>query len=146
MLENHFLHISDHLRLMFYKRVFAVIREREGSLTAMEVFSLEVIYLLGKPTISEFADFIGISRSAASYKVAMLIQKGYVLKEASENDKREFRLILTEKYLRYIKLYEDGVKQYVLEGEKKYTEEQLCSFKETLENVEAEYKNIEKLL
>lgn len=146
MLENHFLHISEHLRLMFYKRVFAVIREREGSLTAMEVFSLEVIYLLGKPTISEFADFIGISRSAASYKVAMLIQKGYVLKEASENDKREFRLVLTEKYLGYIKLYEDGVKQYVLEGEKKYTEEQLKSFEQTLLNAEEEYKNIEKLL
>lgn len=146
MLENHFLHISEHLRLMFYKRVFAVIREREGSLTAMEVFSLEVIYLLGKPTISEFADFIGISRSAASYKVAMLIQKGYVLKEASENDKREFRLILTDKYLGYIKLYEDGVKQYVLEGEKKYTTEQLKSFEQTLLNAEEEYKNIEKLL
>lgn len=146
MLENHFLHISDRLRLMFYKRVFSVIREREGSLTAMEVFSLEVIYLLGQPTISEFADFIGISRSAASYKVAMLIQKGYVLKEASENDKREFRLIITEKYLRYIKLYEEGVRQYVLEGEKKYTEEQLKSFEQTLESVEEEYKKLENIL
>ena len=146
MLENHFLHISDRLRLMFYKRVFSVIREREGSLTAMEVFSLEVIYLLGKPTISEFADFIGISRSAASYKVAMLIQKGYVVKEASENDKREFRLILTEKYLGYIKLYEDGVKQYVLEGEKKYSPEQLKAFEQTLLNIEDDYKHIENIL
>lgn len=146
MLENHFLHISDHLRLMFYKRVFSVIREREGSLTAMEVFSLEVIYLLGKPTISEFADFIGISRSAASYKVSMLIQKGYVIKEASENDKREFRLIITEKYLRYVKLFEDGVRQYVLEGEKKYTPEQLKAFEQTLTNIEDNYKSIEKLV
>ena len=146
MLENHFLNISDNLRLMFYKRVFSVIREREGSLTAMEVFSLEVIYLLGKPTISEFADFIGISRSAASYKVSMLIQKGYVLKEASENDKREFRLIITEKYLKYITLFENAVKQFVLEGEKKYSEEQLKAFEQTLLSMENDYKNIEKLI
>jgi len=112
MLENHFLHISDKLRLAFYKRVFSVVREREGSLSAMEVFSLEVIYLLGAPTVSEFADFIGISRSAASYKVAMLMQKGYITKEASENDKREFKLVLTEKYLKYVKLYEERHELY----------------------------------
>lgn len=146
MLENHFLHISDKLRLAFYKRVFSVVREREGSLSAMEVFSLEVIYLLGAPTVSEFADFIGISRSAASYKVAMLMQKGYITKEASENDKREFKLVLTEKYLKYVKLYEESLKFFVIQGEKKYTHEQLSEFENTLTALEESYSKIEDLI
>ncbi|MBR5253336.1 MAG: MarR family transcriptional regulator [Clostridia bacterium] len=146
MLENHFLKISDTLRLAFYKRIFSVVREREGSLSAMEVFSLEVIYLLGKPTVSEFADFIGISRSAASYKVSMLIQKGYILKEASENDKREFRLVLTEKYLQYIKMYEESLKLFVKQGESKYSTEQLTEFEKNLSILESSYSEIEKLL
>jgi DNA-binding MarR family transcriptional regulator len=146
MLENHFLQISDTLRLAFYKRIFSVVREREGSLSAMEVFSLEVIYLLGKPTVSEFADFIGISRSAASYKVSMLIQKGYILKESSENDKREFRLVLTEKYLQYIKMYEESLKLFVKQGESKYSTEQLTEFEKNLTILESDYSEIEKLL
>ncbi len=146
MLENHFLNISDHLRLAFYKRVFSVVREREGSLSAMEVFSLEVIYLLGKPTVSEFADFIGISRSAASYKISMLMQKGYLTKETSESDKREFRLILTEKYLKYIKMYEESLKFFVTQGEKKYTEEQLKAFEDNLLMLEENYHEIEDLI
>jgi DNA-binding MarR family transcriptional regulator len=146
MLENHFLKISDTLRLAFYKRIFSVVREREGSLSAMEVFSLEVIYLLGKPTVSEFADFIGISRSAASYKISMLIQKGYILKEASENDKREFRLVLTEKYLQYIKMYEESLKLIVRHGESKYSTEQLTEFEKNLTILEDGYSEIEKML
>ena len=146
MLENHFLKISDTLRLAFYKRIFSVVREREGSLSAMEVFSLEVIYLLGKPTVSEFADFIGISRSAASYKISMLIQKGYILKEASGNDKREFRLVLTEKYLQYIKMYEESLKLIVRQGESKYSTEQLTEFEKNLTILEDGYSEIEKML
>lgn len=146
MLENHFLKISDKLRLAFYKRIFSVVREREGSLSAMEVFSLEVIYLLGKPTVSEFADFIGISRSAASYKVSMLIQKGYILKEASESDKREFRLVLTEKYLQYIKMYEESLKLFVKQGESKYSLEQLTEFEKNLLILEDGYSEMERML
>ena len=76
MLEEELLQITNLLRLHFYKRIFAVVREREGSLTAMEVFAVDVIHALDKPTISEFADFLGISRSNATYKIHSLEQKG----------------------------------------------------------------------
>ena len=138
MLENHIMRITDKIHLQFYRRLFSIIKEREGSLTAMEVFAVEVIHALGSPTISEFADFLGISRPGASYKVSSLIQKGYVVKEASEDDKREFRLNLTEKYYNYIGLYEDGVKQYVREMEQKFTLEQLATFDAYLTAVESQ--------
>ena len=138
MLEEHIMRISGKIHLNFYKRLFSIIKEREGSLTAMEVFAVEVIHALGSPTISEFADFLGISRPGASYKVASLIQKGYVVKEPSADDKREFRLTLTEKYYNYIGLYEDGLREYVSRLESNYSERQIESFEAVLSRVEEE--------
>ena len=138
MLEDHIIRINDKIHLNFYKRLFSIIKEREGSLTAMEVFAVEVIHALGSPTISEFADFLGISRPGASYKVASLIQKGYVVKEASTDDKREFRLTLTEKYYNYIGLYEDGLREYVTKLEENFSKRQLESFEAVLNRVEQE--------
>ena len=135
MLEEELLQITNLLRLHFYKRIFAVVREREGSLTAMEVFAVEVIHSLDKPTISEFADFIGISRSNATYKIHSLEQKGYVEKSPSEDDKREWRLTLTEKYYRYIHLYEDSFRAFIRENEKRFTAEQLERFGEILQKI-----------
>ena len=84
-------------------------KEREGSLTAMEVFSLEVINQLGRPTIGKFAEFLNISQSNATYKVASLINKGYLRKERSGPDKREYYLVLSEKYYGYIGMMRDYV-------------------------------------
>lgn len=136
MLENHLLSISNKFRLEFYKRIFGVIRERDGSLSAMEAFAVDVIHALGNPTVSEFADFIGISRPGASYKVASLIEKGYVKKEISEEDKREYRLVLTDKYYNYIKIYEDSFKASVLEAERDLPEEQIAALKEALDKMD----------
>jgi DNA-binding MarR family transcriptional regulator len=138
MLEDHIIRISDKIHLNFYKRLFSIIKEREGSLTAMEVFAVEVIHALGTPTISEFADFLGISRPGASYKVASLIQKGYIVKEASTDDKREFRLTLTDKYYNYIGLYEDGLREYVAKLEENFSKRQLEAFESVLSRVEEE--------
>ena len=135
MLEEELLQITNLLRLHFYKRIFSVIREREGSLTAMEVFAVEVIHSLDKPTISEFADFLGISRTNATYKIHSLEQKGYVEKNPSADDKREWRLTLTEKYYRYIHLYEDSFRAFIRENEKRFTKEQVERFGEVLHKI-----------
>jgi hypothetical protein len=61
--------VSDlyrNLRLSHYRNLFGQLREKAGSLSATEAFSAEVIYLLDKPTIGEFPDFIGITQPNAS--------------------------------------------------------------------------------
>ena len=58
MLQNSFTEVFDKFKLQFYKNLFELIKEREGSLSAMEAFSVEVIRMLGNPTISQFADFL----------------------------------------------------------------------------------------
>ena len=105
MLEKSFSDVYNKFKLQFYRCVFELVRERDGSLSAMEAFSLEVIYMLDQPTVSQFADFLNISQSNATYKVNNLIKKGYLERQNSTVDRREYHLILSEKYYTYMNLY-----------------------------------------
>ena len=95
------LRCYEQLRLSTYRSMFGLLRERDGSLSATEAYSVDVIYLLREPTIKEFADCLGISQPNATYKVNQLIQKGYVQKIPSLEDRRETHLQVTDRYLRY---------------------------------------------
>ena len=68
MLEQNFQSVYEKFKLQFFRRLFSQVREREGSLSAMEAFSVEVIHELDAPTIGQFADFLGISQSNATYR------------------------------------------------------------------------------
>lgn len=57
MLEKSFTEVYDKFKLQFYRKVFELVRERDGSLSAMEAFSLEVIKMLDHPTIGQFRGF-----------------------------------------------------------------------------------------
>jgi len=133
MLEKHFSDVYNKFKLQFYRRVFELVRERDGSLSAMEAFSLEVIYMLGEPTVSQFADFLNISQSNATYKVNNLIKKGYLERQNSIVDRREYHLILSEKYYTYMNLYanyEMTVMRRVLE---RFPEEDVAVFDRILQ-------------
>ena len=67
MLKENFSEVYDKFELEFFRRLFSLVKEREGSLTAMEAFSVEIIHHMNGPTISQFADFLGISQSNATY-------------------------------------------------------------------------------
>ena len=41
-------------RLFCYRKLFAAVREKPGSLSATEAFSADIIHLLGSPTIPNF--------------------------------------------------------------------------------------------
>ena len=97
MLDDNFISVYDKFKLHFYRQVFELVRERDGSLSAMEAFSLEVINMLDKPTVGQFAEFLNISQSNATYKVNNLIKKGYLERQNSRTDRREYHLILSEK-------------------------------------------------
>ena len=51
--------------------------------------------------MNEFSSFVNISPPNAAYKINSLIQKGYVTKEQSPDDKREYHLVVTQKYRDY---------------------------------------------
>ena len=118
MLEKNFVDVYEKFKLQFYRRVFELVRERDGSLSAMEAFSLEVIKMLDEPTVGQFADFLNISQSNATYKVNNLIKKGYLVRQNSATDRREYHLVLSEKFFNYINLmsnYESTVVERINE-------------------------------
>ena len=132
MLEKNFTEVYEKFELQFFRRVFENVRERDGSLSAMEAFSLEVIYLLHEPTVGQFADFLSISQSNATYKVNSLIRKGYIERQNSQVDRREYHLVLSQKFLNYIGLfnsYEHTVMQRITE---RFSEEDVRRFDEML--------------
>ena len=104
MLEQTFNGVYTKFKLHFYKAVFSRFQDREASLTTVETFCMEIIMALGRPTINEFARFVQISPPNAAYKVNSLVQKGYVRKVQSPDDKREYFLEVTQKYIDYYNL------------------------------------------
>jgi DNA-binding MarR family transcriptional regulator len=88
-------------KLRYYQKVLKQFQNRKASLSADEGYSAEAIYALGSPTVSEFANFMQISPQSAAYKVGNLVKKGYVTKSRSEEDKREFRLSVTDRFMKY---------------------------------------------
>ena len=138
MIEENFTSVFDKFKFQFYRKIFESVRERDGSLSAMEAFSLEVIYMLGEPTVSQFADFLNISQSNATYKVNNLIKKGYLERQNSIVDRREYHLILSEKYYTYMNLYanyEMTVMRRVLE---RFPEEDVAVFDRILQVMSSE--------
>jgi DNA-binding MarR family transcriptional regulator len=127
-LETNFIRVYDKFKIEFFRRLFGLVKEREGSLSAMEAFAVEIIHQMQSPTISQFADFLGISQSNATYKVNSLIKKGYIMKENSDIDRREYHLKLTEKYYHYnglMKSYVDTVMQRI---DQRFTPEEVQTF------------------
>ena len=101
MLEQAFFNVYTKFKLHFYQEIFRRFQDREASLTTVETFCMEAIQALGSPTVNEFATFMRISPPNAAYKVNSLIKKGYLKKVQSENDRREYFLVVTQKYKDY---------------------------------------------
>ena len=100
MLGETFAQLFRKYRLFCYRKLFAAVREKPGSLSATEAFSADIIHLLGSPTVSQFAETIGISQPNATYKVNNLVAKGYLEKVPGE-DRREVRLQTAGKFNAY---------------------------------------------
>ena len=125
MLEKSILGIYSKLRMAFYHRIFSELKGRESSLTATEMFSVDIIESLGRPTIGEFADFIGASFPGATYKVNALEEKGYLIRVRSETDRRESYLELTKKYYDYARLNDQDITEIIKRIEAEFTEDEL---------------------
>ncbi|SET41403.1 DNA-binding transcriptional regulator, MarR family [[Clostridium] aminophilum] len=101
MLADIIVEIYDKCRIYFLMKIFSRFENREATLTTVESFSMECIHALGEPTVAEFAAMMGISAPNAAYKVNSLIQKGYIEKVQSTDDRREFFLRPTRKFMDY---------------------------------------------
>lgn len=138
MMESSFVEVYDKFKLEFFRRIFELVREREGSLSAMEAFSIEVIHALHEPTVGQFAEFLNISQSNATYKVNNLIKKGYLIRQNSETDRREYHLILSDKYYGYTDIMRSYVDTVVGRIRKSFTPEEAKQFGDMLDRISNE--------
>ena len=138
VLEKNFIEVYEKFELQFFRRIFEQVKERDGSLSAMEAISLEVIYVLNEPTVGQFADFLNISQSNATYKVNSLIKKGYIVRQNSQVDRREYHLVLSEKFLNYVGLFNNYEHTVMQRCEERFPEEDVKKFDEILSVISRE--------
>ena len=124
MLKASFAQIYTKFKMHFYRQVFSRFQSREATLTTVETFCMEIIQALNKPTINEFASFIQISPPNAAYKVNSLIQKGYVEKVRSAQDRREYHLRPTKKYMDYYNISSNYLKEVMDRVLRRFTPEE----------------------
>ena len=133
MLGETFAQLFRKYRLFCYRKLFAAVREKPGSLSATEAFSADIIHLLGSPTVSQFAETIGISQPNATYKVNQLTAKGYLEKHVQARDRREVVLTTSEKFTGYFdEDKEDALQQKIRTAAAQFTPAELDSAERVL--------------
>ena len=138
MLDEAFDRVYTKFKLHFYRSVFSRFQDREASLTTVETFCMEIINALGHPTINEFSSFVNISPPNAAYKINSLIQKGYVTKERSPDDKLEYHLSVTQKYYDYYNISQRYLNTVVDRVKERFPEEDVAKLEEMLEVISDE--------
>lgn len=133
MIAENFDKIYKAFRLQIYRHIFSILGKRESALSAADYFTVETIYLLGNPTITEFARILSISQPNVTYRIKSLIEKGYVVKRETEK-KNTFRLAVTDRFLRYY--HEDmGYGNFIFkELSERLSEEELLKVDEIFQN------------
>ncbi|NLC19680.1 MAG: winged helix-turn-helix transcriptional regulator [Clostridiales bacterium] len=98
MLEKEFEKLYYKFRNNYCKNLFSSVNEDKDSLSPTESYCVEVIFLLNRPTVRQFANYVNISQPNATYRISNLIEKGYVRKVLSLEDRREYFLEVTDKF------------------------------------------------
>lgn len=135
MLSESFERFYLLLRAAYYRRIAKEVGAGADALSATECFSLEILLLLDKPTLSEFAAFVGVSLPNASYRVNSLIQKGYLEKVIPAHDRRETQLVVTRKYADFYGLGNPEVKSLIENIETAFTGDEVAQLVDMVERI-----------
>ena len=138
MLRDAFYQVYTKFKVHFYQEIFQRFQNREASLTTVETFCMEIILALGSPTVNEFATFMRISPPNAAYKVNSLVKKGYIRKVQSPDDRREFHLEVTQKYIDYYNISASYTTEAVERANRRFTPEECAKLEEMLTIVSRE--------
>ena len=138
MLDQAFFNVYTKFKLHFYQEIFRRFQDREASLTTVETFAMETIQALGRPTINEFATFMRISPPNAAYKINSLVKKGYIRKVQSPEDRREYHLEVTQKYLDYYSISVTYMVEVMNRISRRFSSEECAKLEEMLRIVSKE--------
>lgn len=112
-------------KLHFYRSVFREFEDSDRPLSIEETMLLEVIDYLDRPSINDLVNFLHISQPNMSYKVNVLVKKGYVRKVKSNKDQRFLHVVLTEDYLSYKQKKNEFTKDAMTRAEEKLNQKEI---------------------
>jgi DNA-binding MarR family transcriptional regulator len=126
MLEKEFEKLYFKFRNNYCKNLFSGVNEDKESLSPTESYCVEAIFLLNRPTVHQFANYVNISQPNATYRISNLISKGYVRKVLSEDDRREYFLEVTDKFSKNYGMNASFNAQLMSGIREKFTEEEIA--------------------
>ena len=135
MLYQRLKALYEKVRLQHYRDLFSRVQERDGSLSATEAYAADVIYLLGSPTVSAFAETLGISQPNATYKINNLAAKGYAVRTTSDEDRRECRVTVGDRFFSYYNTDYPFIAESVEKLKETYTPEELELFERMIRDL-----------
>lgn len=127
--------LYEKVRLQHYRDLFSRVKERDGSLSATEAYAADVIYLMGSPTVSAFAETLGISQPNATYKINNLVAKGYAVRSVSSEDRRECRVSVGDRFFSYYNTDYPFIAESVEQLQKNYTPQELALLERMLDDL-----------
>ena len=132
MLYDRIKELYERFRLNHYRELFGRIREKDGSLSATEAYAADVIYLMKAPTVSAFAEVLGISQPNATYKINNLSAKGYAVRTTSDEDRRECRVSVGDRFFSYYNTDYPFIDHSVAKLAEHHSPEELALFEQML--------------
>lgn len=132
MLDNLLEEFYMKLTMSFYKTASRNQALDIENLSTVEMSCLEIVYYLKNPTYSELAEFLNISQPNATYRINKLIKKGFLRKTNDDNDKRIYRLQVTDKFMDYYCLNDTYIENILTQLKNQCTPQELEQFKKTL--------------
>lgn len=88
--------------------------------------------------MAEFASITNISSPNAAYKINNLVKKGYLKKVQSEDDKREYHLEVTDKYLNNYNISYRYIETVIKRIEERFSPEEIETLVKILKIVDEE--------
>lgn len=137
MLEKEFEKLYFKFRNNYCKNLFSGVNEDKDSLSPTESYCVEAIFLMNRPTVHQFANYVNISQPNATYRISNLISKGYVRKVLSEDDRREYFLEVTDKFSKNYGMNASFNTQLMTGIREKFSQEEMVQLEKFMKKLNA---------
>jgi DNA-binding MarR family transcriptional regulator len=135
MLEKEFEKLYFKFRNNYCKNLFTGVNEDKDSLSPTESYCVEAIFLMNRPTVHQFANYVNISQPNATYRISNLISKGYVRKVLSEDDRREYFLEVTDKFSKNYGMNASFNAQLMNNIREKFSQEEIAQLEKFMKKI-----------
>lgn len=113
-----------------------------STLTVSQLGYIDAVYTLGEPSLTELANKLAVTKASVTVGVHKLVSRGYVVKTQSDEDKRVFRVGLTEVGEKLMKAKLKTLERHVAAIRAALTQDEAEQLEATLGKLTKHLKNI----